>query len=114
MSEFTFLDRDIRAQHDHLTVDMLAREIDRLEDEAFKVEAKLQTMTLRERAEWDKYYPKTLLDIDQEEEEKRELVEIAREIKQLKEEGEITEDEENKLDLSEIDQIEAEMKAKER
>lgn len=38
-------------------------------------------MTLRERAEWDKYYPKTLLDIDQEEEEKRELVEIAREIK---------------------------------
>lgn len=38
-------------------------------------------MTFRERAEWDKYYPKTLLDIDQEEEEKRELVEIAREIK---------------------------------
>lgn len=115
MTEFTFLDKDIRAEHDHLTVGMLTKEIDRLEDEAVKVEAKLQKMTLRERAEWEKYYPVSLQDIDEAENEKRELVEFAREIRQMTADGEFTdEDEENKLDLSKIDQMEAEMKSKER
>ena len=63
-SEISFLDKEIKAENQHMTADMLAKEIERLESEAVQVEAKLQTMSLKERAEWDKHYPFSIVEHD--------------------------------------------------
>lgn len=44
--------------------DYIKSQINKLKDEADKLEKKLPTMSLRERAQWDKHYPFSIKDYD--------------------------------------------------
>jgi|FrelakmetLWP11LW_1041352.scaffolds.fasta_scaffold129295_2 hypothetical protein len=44
--------------------DYIKSQINKLKDEADKLEKKLATMSLRERAQWDKHYPFSIKDYD--------------------------------------------------
>ena len=45
--------------------DYIQSQINKLKDEADKLEKKLSTMSLRERAQWDKYHPFSVRDYDE-------------------------------------------------
>lgn len=68
-SELTILDSDIASQFQGMSDEFLVKQIEKLEKEAIKLEAKLSTMNLRERAAHDKHYPFSIHAFDQEREE---------------------------------------------
>mmetsp|Transcript_2406 Transcript_2406/g.3064 ORF Transcript_2406/g.3064 Transcript_2406/m.3064 type:complete len:88 (+) Transcript_2406:2390-2653(+) len=86
---------------------MLAKEIERLEKEANLVDAKLTTMTIKERAEWDKHYPFSIREHDAAKQEIEDKHRTSRKIRKLLEENELLGDENAKFDFEEIDQLAA-------
>ena len=66
LSEVTVMDDEIRAQYEGMSNAYLEKQITQLEDEATKLQAKLATMSIKERAKWDEKYPFSIGDYDEE------------------------------------------------
>ncbi len=66
VSETTYRDDDIALETENWSIDLLAKHVARLEKEADQLEQKMKTMSLKERNEWDKVYPFSIVDHDHE------------------------------------------------
>lgn len=82
---------------------MLASEIERLETEADQVEDKLANLSIKERAEWDKHYPFSIVEHDALNAENQEAYDLAQDIKKEIEDGNIELAEGEKFDSEAID-----------
>ena len=66
LSEVTVMDDEIRARYEGMSNDYLKKQIVQLESEAVKLEAKISSLTIKERAKWDEKYPFSIGDYDAE------------------------------------------------
>lgn len=64
VSELTYLDVDVAKQSEDWSIGHLVKHIAHLEKEAKQLEKKIDSMSLKERDEWDKHYPFSIVQHD--------------------------------------------------